>query len=71
MLITPAIRDPGSTWIMPCEEHPLPLGILLPLKYNPPSILLLSLPIGPNPVKQRVKKVFLLTPVLILMLTYE
>ena len=52
MLITPATPDDGIGCTV-AEEHDDLLGILLPLKYNPPSTLL-SLPLGPNPVIQRV-----------------
>ena len=57
MLVTPALVDPGLTWIT-SDEHdacsPL-LGIILPLKYNPPSTPLapLLVPLGPSPVRQR------------------
>ena len=52
MLITPAVRLPGSGWIMFSEEHLALLGIIFPLKYSPPKTLLL-LTLGPNPVRQR------------------
>ena len=56
-MITPAVADPGLTWII-SDEHgsssPL-LDIIVPLKYHPPSTPLVPslVPLGPSPVKQR------------------
>ena len=56
MLVTPAVRAPGLTWIT-SDEHdacsPL-LGIILTLKYHPPNTPLapLLVPLGPSPVRQ-------------------
>ena len=52
MLIIPARLASGITRII-SDEHdadPSLLGIIAPLKYNPPSSPL-SLPLGPSPVR--------------------
>ena len=57
MLVTSAILAPGLTWITSEAHGPnsLPLGIILLLKYNPPSTPLAPLLVllGPSPVRQR------------------
>ena len=57
MLETPAVLAPGLTWIT-SDEHGSGsslLGIIVPLKYHPPSTPLAPslVPLGPSPVKQR------------------
>ena len=52
MSITPTKSLIGAPFGWTTELPHTPLGILLPLKYNPPSALLLSLALGPIPVTQ-------------------
>ena len=60
-LITPAVVDSGLTWNV-SEAHDAVsslLGILLPLKYIPPSALLALMLVlsEPNPVRKRATKI--------------
>ena len=60
MLITPTKLLTGLPfgWITALLHTPL--GILLSLKYNPPSALLSTLPLGPSPVTQEAIITFVL-----------
>ena len=51
MLIIPALPVDGIGCTM-AEEHSSLLGILSPLKYNPPSTPLILYLLGPSPVIQ-------------------